>query len=99
MCMIGLCRSYLGAVFRDDVMYYVMSHTAATLCTRQDLCSCSCEYRTDDKVGPNYTVPTIKLVQIICKVAPPQNIGNDLFFMKTLKTMFYYFNEGRHAQE
>ena len=25
------------------------------------------------------TVPTIKLVQIICKVAPPQNIEKDLF--------------------
>ncbi len=88
MCMIGLCRSYLGAVFRDDIMYYVMSHTAATLCTRQDLCSCSCEYRTDDKVGPNYTVPTIKLVQIICKVAPPQNNGKDLFFDKNPKNGF-----------
>ena len=34
------------------------------------------------------TVPTIKLVGIVYKVAPLQNIGKDLFLIKTLKTIF-----------
>ena len=34
------------------------------------------------------TVPTIKLVGIIYKVAPLQNIGKDLFLIKPLKKDF-----------
>ena len=34
-----------------------------------------------------YTVPTIKLVLLRYKVAPLQNIGKDLFTMKTLKIL------------